>query len=420
MSDSVDAPESPQASRVQSASRRVFTVSELSGGLNALLEDRVGRVWVAGEISGLSRPRSGHLYFTLKDDRAQLDAALFRSAAARVPFSLEDGLEVLVYADVQIYSDRGRLQLVVKKIEPQGRGALQLAFEQLKARLAQEGLFEASRKRVLPRFPKRVAVVTSSAGAAVRDVIEVSGQRSPGTPLLIAPTRVQGEGAEHEIAAALDAVSRYDGVELVLLVRGGGSLEDLWCFNTEVVARAIVRCPVPVISGVGHETDVTIADGVADLRAATPSAAAMQGFPDRRVWLHTLEGDWRRLGRAIVAHRTRFERALAVERDGLRRASPRGRLASQRGRLQAAYRALQSGISRDRERRRARWSSLSGRLDGLSPLAVLGRGYALVRRVRDQRIVRAPTDVDRGENLSVRLGEGGLVVSVVDRERTDE
>ena len=176
----------------------------MAGGLNALLEDRVGRVWVAGEVSGLSQPRSGHVYFTLKDGRSQLDAALFRQAASRIPFRLEDGLEVLVYADVQIYAGRGRLQLIVKKVEPQGQGALQLAFEQLKSRLAEEGLFDPSRKQDIPRFPNRIAIVTSSVGAALRDVIEVSGQRSPRTPLLIVPTRVQGDGAEFEIASAFE------------------------------------------------------------------------------------------------------------------------------------------------------------------------------------------------------------------------
>ncbi|MCH2188159.1 exodeoxyribonuclease VII large subunit [Myxococcota bacterium] len=417
MSDAGNSPAVDSPQRSNSPGRRVFSVSELAGGLNALLEDRVGRVWVAGEVSGLSQPRSGHVYFTLKDGHAQLDAALFRQAVSRIPFRLEDGLEVLVYADVQIYAGRGRLQLIVKKMEPQGRGALQLAFEQLKSRLAGEGLFDVSRKQEIPRFPNRIAIVTSSAGAALRDVIEVSGQRSPGTPLLIVPTRVQGDGAEDEIASALEMAGEAADVDLVLLVRGGGSLEDLWCFNTEQVARAIADCPVPIISGVGHETDVTIADWVSDARAPTPSAAAMQALPDRQAWSAGLERDWQRLVRAVQSCHLELAQRLAHERDALAQASPRARLTAQKVRWQAAYRRLQMGMERDAERRRNRWLGLSARLDSLSPLSVLGRGYALARRVRDGRIVRAPVDAPPGEALTIRLAEGMIQVTVEDDDR---
>ena len=416
MSSSGDSPAADSRERSANPGRRVFSVSELAGGLNALLEDRVGRVWVAGEVSGLSQPRSGHVYFTLKDGRSQLDAALFRQAASRIPFRLEDGLEVLVYADVQIYAGRGRLQLIVKKVEPQGQGALQLAFEQLKSRLAEEGLFDPSRKQDIPRFPNRIAIVTSSVGAALRDVIEVSGQRSPGTPLLIVPTRVQGDGAEVEIASALKRAGETAHVDLVLLVRGGGSLEDLWCFNTEQVARAIAECPIPVIAGVGHETDVTIADWVADARAPTPSAAAMQALPDGKAWSAAVKRDWQRLVRAVESGHIDLIQRLAHERDALVQASPRARMATQRMRWQAAYRRLRLGMERDDERRRSRWSGLSARLESLSPLSVLGRGYALARRVRDDRIVRAPADAPRGEALMIRLAEGQIRVTVEDHD----
>ena len=416
MSSSGDSPAADSRERSANPGRRVFSVSELAGGLNALLEDRVGRVWVAGEVSGLSQPRSGHVYFTLKDGRSQLDAALFRQAASRIPFRLEDGLEVLVYADVQIYAGRGRLQLIVKKVEPQGQGALQLAFEQLKSRLAEEGLFDPSRKQDIPRFPNRIAIVTSSVGAALRDVIEVSGQRSPGTPLLIVPTRVQGDGAEVEIASALKRAGETAHVDLVLLVRGGGSLEDLWCFNTEQVARAIAECPIPVIAGVGHETDVTIADWVADARAPTPSAAAMQALPDGKAWSAAVKRDWQRLVRAVESGHIDLIQRLAHERDALVQASPRARMATQRMRWQAAYRRLRLGMERDDERRRSRWSGLSARLESLSPLSVLGRGYALARRVRDDRIVRAPADAPRGEALMIRLAEGQIRVTVEDQD----
>jgi exodeoxyribonuclease VII large subunit len=253
---------------------RPFRVSELVGGLRELLEEEVGRVWVVGEISNLRRAPSGHCYFTLKDDQAQLRAALFRSAAVRLPFDPEDGLEVVVEAEVTVYAQRGDLQLIVRQMEPRGQGALQLAFEQLRARLEAEGLFDPARKRALPAWPRRVGVVTSPSGAAVRDVIQVSGRRMPGIALLIAPARVQGDGAEDEIAAALAALGRVPDVDVILLVRGGGSLEDLRPFNTERVARAIAAARVPVVAGVGHEADVSIADLAADARAPTPSAGS--------------------------------------------------------------------------------------------------------------------------------------------------
>ena len=261
-------------SEAVSAGAHIYGVSELLGGLDALLEDRVGRVWLVGEVSNLHRARSGHLYFTLKDDAAQIRAALFRGAARRLAFEPEDGLEVLVHGDVRIYEPRGDLQMVVRQLEPRGEGALQLAFEQLRRRLEAEGLFDAARKRPIPAIPSHVGVVTSPTSAAIRDVLEVSGRRAPALPILIAPTRVQGEGAEREIADALDRLAAREGIDVILLVRGGGSLEDLRAFNSETVARAIVRCPVPVVSGVGHEVDFTIADLAADLRAPTPSACS--------------------------------------------------------------------------------------------------------------------------------------------------
>src|SRR5215831_6390232 len=264
----------------QLAGPRVLRVGELVAELGALLAQRVGRIWVVGELSNLRRASSGHFYFTLKDDDAQLRGVLFRADAERLPFVPEDGLEVLAFGEVALYGARGDLQLVVRQLEPRGRGALRLAFEQLRARLDREGLFDPTRKRPLPRFPRAIGVVTSLQGAALRDVIEVSGARFPGTPLLIAAARVQGDGADLELIEALQLLASRADVEVILLVRGGGSLEDLWPFNSEGLARAIARCPVPVVAGVGHETDVTIADWVADARAPTPSAAAALALPD--------------------------------------------------------------------------------------------------------------------------------------------
>jgi exodeoxyribonuclease VII large subunit len=391
----------------------VFRVSEVMAGLRGLLADRVGRIWVAGEVSGLRRAASGHLYFTLKDESAQLRAVLFQGLARRLPFEPEDGLEFLVQGDVTVYEPRGDLQLLVQALEPRGQGALQLAFEQLRRRLEAAGLFEAARKRPLPAFPRTLGVVTSARGAALRDVIEVSARRFPAAPLLIAHARVQGEGAEAEIAAALAALDAREEVDAILLVRGGGSPEDLQPFNTELVARAIAACRTPVVSGVGHEIDVTIADLVADLRAPTPSAAAAAALPDRAAVELRLERDTRRLRAGVARALERARARLVAGGDALRAQAPWARVASRRLRLESAARALRREGAAAAERGRARLTALVGRLDTLSPLAVLGRGYAIARRVRDGAILRRASEVAAGDTVAVRLAEGEIEARVL-------
>jgi exodeoxyribonuclease VII large subunit len=390
----------------------VYGVGDLLAGVRALLEERVGRLWVAGEISNLHRAGSGHVYFTLKDDRGQVRAALFRSAARRLVFEPENGLEVIVYADVTVYEARGDLQLVVREIEPRGAGALQLAFEQLRRRLEAEGLFAAARKRELPRLPVRLGVVASPTSAALRDVLQIAARRFPAARVLISPTRVQGEGAELEIAAALDALAAQEGVDVVLLVRGGGSLEDLRAFNSEAVARAIVRSRAPVVTGVGHEVDVTIADLAADLRAPTPSAAAELALPDRAALWTLLVRDFERARRALAARMDEAAALLARERDALRALAPTARLLARRERLGAGARALARAAQARLERARSGVAELAGRLESLSPLAVLARGYAIVRRASDGAIVRRAADVAAGDRLLLRVAEAELDAAV--------
>jgi exodeoxyribonuclease VII large subunit len=391
--------------------RRVFSVSELVSDLKSLLEDEFGRVWVVGEISNLHRAGSGHSYFTLKDDDAQIRAALFRGVAQRLPFDPEDGLEVVVFGDLTLYPSRGDLQIIVRGLEPRGQGALQLAFEQLRVRLEAEGLFAPELKRLLPELPRRVGVVTSPTGAAIRDVIQVTGQRFPSIPLLVAPTRVQGEGAEEEIAAALELVAGR-GVDVVLLVRGGGSLEDLFAFNTERLARAIRACPVPVVSGVGHEVDVTISDLVADARAPTPSAAAALVVPDRQGHETRLDRDRRRLRAAVLSVADRAARRLGHSRESLRAHAPSARLLADRVRWAAAQSALRRGIGANLIGSGARFAAVSARLDALSPLAVLSRGYAIVYREPEGVIVRRAREVRTGDALRLRVGEGEIEATV--------
>jgi len=391
----------------ESLVRRVVSVSELVSDLKSLLDDEFGRVWVVGEISNLHRARSGHSYFTLKDDEAQIRAALFRGAAQRLPFDPEDGLEVVVYGDLTLYPSRGDLQIIVRSLEPRGQGALQLAFEQLRARLEAEGLFAPELKRPLPEFPRRVGVVTSPTGAAIRDVIQVTGQRFPSIPILVAPTRVQGEGAEEEIVAALELVAGR-GVDVILLVRGGGSLEDLFAFNTERVARAIRACPAPVVSGVGHEVDVTISDLVADARAPTPSAAAALALPDRQGQETRLDRDRRRLRVAALGVVDRAARRLSRSRESLRVHAPSARLLADRIRMEAAASALRRGIGFHLAGSGARFAAASARLDALSPLAVLSRGYAIVYREPEGVIVRRAREVSEGDALRLRVSEGEI------------
>ena len=401
--------------QVSSPHRRVHAVSDLLSGLNGLLEDRVGRIWVVGEISGLSRPSSGHIYFVLGDAHARIRAALFRQAASRLPFELKDGLEVVVYADVSIYDKRGELQLIVRKLEPQGQGALQLAFEQLRARLSEEGLFEEEHKRPLPAFPRRIGVVTSPTSAAVRDVIEVSGLRLASTPLLISPTRVQGEGAEHEIVKALQSVASETEIDVILLVRGGGSLEDLWCFNSEELARAVFDCPVPVVTGVGHETDITLVDWVSDLRAPTPSAAAAAVLPDRDQLSLGVAQSGKRLGLAIRSLLDARVQAWSREVEVLRRLAPLTRLAAQRRRMVSARTALMRAVVHQAELRRAQVARRVARLDSLSPLGVLGRGYALVRKEPDGTLLRSVDQVSVGDRVGIRLDEGEVRAVIEDK-----
>ncbi len=434
---------------------RVFRVRDLAAGIKGLLEDEVGHVHVVGEIADLFRARSGHCYFTLKDEAAQLRAVLFRGNLARIPFDPEDGLEVVVGAELSFYEPRGDVQLIVRSLEPRGQGALQLAFEQLRDRLAAEGLFDAGLKRALPGWPRRIGIVTSPAGAALHDVIEVTGRRAPGIPLVLAPTRVQGDGAEAEIEAAVRSLGRLEDVDVILLVRGGGALEDLVAFNSERVARAIRASARPVIAGVGHEIDLTIADLAADARAPTPSAAAELAVPDLGPVRERLGREGGRLRSALLHVVERQAVGLDRLTDRLHAHSPRARLARQRESLQAARRGLQRGLRRRQAQlrteldaararlqlraaqlvpgdrpaaltrrlarigpellggRRARLATQAGRLQALSPLAVLARGFSIVRGPTGS-ILRRAADVSVGDALDVQLGEGRLRAEVVE------
>jgi exodeoxyribonuclease VII large subunit len=421
-----------------SADRAVLTVSQLTEQLRSAVEERFPAIWVEGEISNFKIYGSGHAYFTLKDEGAQIRAVLFRNRTRRLRFEPADGQHVLAFGSLEVYAQRGEYQLVVELLEPRGLGALQLAFEQRKARLGAEGLFEAGRKRQLPRFPRKIGIATSPSGAALRDMLRVLGRRFAGLHIVIAPCRVQGEGATAEITQAIADLNALGDVDVIIVGRGGGSLEDLWAFNEEAVARAIAGSKVPVVSAVGHEVDFTIADFVADLRAPTPSAAAEVVVREKRGVAEALADVRLRLARAVARPlrdlerrvdqvRARLDRAAdGVHRRAayrvdlltsrLRAASPYARLSTDRHRLERLEARLHGAMTRRLVGNRHRLTAAAGRLGSLSPLAVLGRGYSLTR-TPDGRIVRTAGQVAPGDPLSVLLHEGQLDCRV---ERTRE
>jgi exodeoxyribonuclease VII large subunit len=397
--------------------RHVFTVTQITQAVKATVESAFGRVWVAGEVSNLRRPQSGHVYLTLKDERCQLQAVIFRSAASRVKFELADGLQVVVGGEMTVYEARGNYQLIVSSIEPRGVGALELAFRQLCEKLSREGLFAPERKRPIPRFPRHVGVVTSPTGAAIRDILQVMFRRFPGMHVTIYPVRVQGEGAAQEIARGIGELNRLGGFDVIITGRGGGSLEDLWAFNEEIVARAIFASAIPVVSAVGHEMDVTVSDMVADLRAPTPTAAAELVAPLRRAIETELIETARRLRHALE---TRVNAASAELRTLAARSGARQLLGHVRQLMQRMddlgtrlAAALRASVRHAAERLRGS----VGRLDGLSPLRVLERGYSITRA--RGAVLRDADRTTVGELISTILFRGRLTSRVESVEKVN-
>ncbi|NQU38573.1 MAG: exodeoxyribonuclease VII large subunit [Lentisphaerae bacterium] len=412
----------------------VLTVTALTRRIKRALETGIGAVWVEGEVSNVRQPASGHYYFTIKDENAQISAVLFRSSQRDLTFKLVDGLQVRAQGDVSVYERSGSYQVIVRRLEESGQGALQARFEALKKRLHDEGLFDPARKQPLPLLPQHVGVVTSPTGAAIRDILNVLSRRFPNIHLLIAPAMVQGPGAAEQIAAGIDYLNRRGGLEVLIVGRGGGSLEDLWCFNEEIVARAIAASTIPVISAVGHEIDFTISDFVADLRAPTPSAAAelVVGCKDafterlgvlRQGLVRTLRESMlrvrHRLAAAEQSYVFREPRNLVQQHmQRLDRAEMRMGHAMSGQTTRARQRALNAGtalghvMERRRERARARLDRVGSQLRMLSPLAVLERGYSMTTGA-DGGVLNSASDVKKGDRLTTRLGKGA-VVSVAD------
>ena len=384
----------------------IYTVSELTRRVRDAIERQVGLVWVTGEVANFRTPASGHCYFTLKDESAQIAVVMWRSTAERLKFQIAEGLSVIAQGDVTVYEPRGQYQLSVRRIEPLGVGALQLAFLQLKERLEKEGLFDPARKRPLPPFPRAVALVTSPTGAAVRDMLKVIRRRCPFVRVLVVPVRVQGEGAAQEIADAIALVNRMEGIEVMIVGRGGGSMEDLWAFNEEVLARAIAASKIPVISAVGHETDFTISEFVADVRALTPTDAGNLVAPDVRQLSENLEALGRRMGKVLsdcveLSRERVAGLALRCEpRRFLDRIREREQNLDELG--QRLFRDAQHAVQFQVQR----LNSLSGRLESLSPLSVLRRGYSITLREPEGGTLRDAAGLRPGDFVRTRLGRG--------------
>jgi exodeoxyribonuclease VII large subunit len=450
-----------EAARGGDPAPKIYTVTELTAEIRLRLESAWPEVWVEGEISNCRVWNTGHVYFSLKDAGAQLRAVMFKNAARLLRFRLEDGQHVLARGRLSVYEPKGEYQIVCGDIEPRGLGARQLALEQLKKRLQAEGLLDPARKRPLPALPRKIGLVTSIDGAAVRDILKVLGRRYQNAHVIIAPARVQGDTAAADIARALGQIGRVEGVDVVIVGRGGGSIEDLWAFNEEAVARAIAACPVPVISAVGHEVDVTLADLVADFRAPTPSAAAeivvaakdefaaridaladraaaaagrrvqqrrqalqrlearpaMAGFPGRLALggrhVAELQLDLQRAGRAGLARRQRLFQALRLRLDAL---DLRRSVARIQARLSQADARMHAAAVRTYHAAEARFGATAARLDSMSPLAVLGRGYAVCWDGERRRILRDADAVGDGDGVRVTLARGELTCRVTGRD----
>jgi exodeoxyribonuclease VII large subunit len=435
----------------------IYTVSSLTREIRAQLETNFPLVWVSGEVSNLRRPVSGHYYFTLKDAEAQLRAVLFKGSHQHLRYKPEEGGQILCRGRITVYEARGDYQLIVDYLEPAGLGVLAQAFEALKTRLAAEGLFDQAQKQPLPFLPRRLALVTSPTGAVVRDFLRLLKRRFPNVQVFIYPVKVQGTEAAGEIVQALKDLPRYPGVEVIVLARGGGSLEDLWPFNEEMVARAIYHCPLPVVSAIGHEVDFTIADFVADVRAPTPSAAVALVVPDKfeltrrlervgaslyRGWRRHLDGERRHLSavvrrlpdlsRRLVDLRLRLdERAETLARRFARRRenqaqrlrltrsrllllSPRRTINDLRQRLEQLTPGLVLSWRRGQEARRRHLDYSQSHLKKLDPMAILQRGYAVATRVPEGTIIRDATQVPRGAGIKVKVAKGAMDCEVLE------
>lgn len=393
---------------------KILTISELTRKIRGSLEQEFFNLWVVGEVSNLKKPTSGHMYLTLKDTDAQLQAVIFKSVANQVKFELKDGMEVLTFGSVTVYESRGQYQLIIESIEPKGIGALQLAFLQLKEKLEKEGLFDPVHKKPLPLLPKKIAVVTSITGAAIRDILNVINRRFARVEILIYPVKVQGEGAAQEIAQAIRDLNAISDIDVMIVGRGGGSLEDLWAFNEEAVARSIYASKIPIISAVGHEIDVTISDLVADKRALTPTEAGELVVPR----YDQLEDSLVKIKARLIQYLYNKILLMKSRMQGIKNSFSFKRPFDKVFRLQQELDEItQRLVTRGKhivELERQRLIGFANRLDNVSPLKVLNRGYSITTNVEEDKPVKSSEGLTIGKRMRTRLFQGGFVSSVVE------
>lgn len=387
---------------------RIYTVSEITRNIKFILENQLPELWIEGEISNLRTSQSGHTYFTLKDELCQISAVLFKSQRLlfETPVPLKDGLHIFAFGKITVYEKGGNYQIIVNKWEPKGLGALQLAFEDLKNRLYKEGLFDEKHKKPIPIFPRVIGVVTSPTGAAIRDIINIIERRFPNINIILYPVRVQGEGAAEEIAGAIDIMNQFPDIDVLIVGRGGGSLEDLWEFNEEIVARSIFRSRIPVISAVGHEIDYTIADFVADVRAPTPSAAAEMVIAKKSEFTDRIDFLRHRLQSLISSYINGLKTHLAGLAASYVFKEPENTLRQYSQRLDDLSHRLSLKIRHLHELQYHRLSSLGSRLNSLNPKAILNRGYSITIHTKTGKIVSQPTGLKKGDELETQVAKG--------------
>ena len=395
---------------------KFFTVSQITRKIRASLEYNFSNVSILGEISNIRKPGSGHIYLTLKDKSSQLQAVVFRNIANKIKFELKDGMEVITFGSVTVYEPRGQYQLIINKIEPKGIGALQLAFQQLKEKLEKEGLFDQTHKKPIPFIPQKIGVVTSPTGAAIKDILNIIDRRFANVEILIYPVKVQGEGAAQEIAEAITALNALTDIDVIIAGRGGGSLEDLWAFNEEVVARSIYNSRIPVISAVGHEIDITIADLVADKRALTPSEAGELVVPRKDLLLDMLEKLNTRLLQSLTGKlRLSKERLVRVANSYAMR-QPFDRLRRWQQRLDEFAQRLNINITHALNTEREKLSGIAGKLESLSPLNVLKRGYTITTRLEDNKSLREVKGLNKGDKIKTNFSKGSVISTILSTE----
>ncbi len=390
-----------------------FTVSEITRKIRSLLEHKFSNVSILGEISNVRKPGSGHVYLTLKDKNSQLQAVVFRNTASRVKFELKDGMEVVSFGSITVYEPRGQYQFIINKIEPKGIGALQLAFQQLKETLEKEGLFDQAHKKPIPFIPQKIAIVTSPTGAAIKDILNIIDRRFANIEILIYPVKVQGEGAAREIAEAIIELNKLPGIDVIITGRGGGSLEDLWAFNEEIVARSIYNSRIPIISAVGHEIDITIADLVADKRALTPSEAGELVVPRKDLLTEKVEKFKARLLQSLTGKLRLSKEKLDRIANSYAMRQPFDKFNRLQQTLDEFAQRLNLNITHTLNTRREKLLGVAGKLESLSPLNVLKRGYTITTRNEDNKALRDIVDLSKGDKIKTNLSVGSIISEIL-------